>query len=91
MNLYDENSLFYKNSRKIVSVAIVILFGIHIFNSYYYGKDDKYLLNLIMVCVGIDILLYSILQLKKQDIIRFILLLLIGVITTILGIAFLCK
>lgn len=90
MILYNENSLFYKSSRKIVSVAIIILFGIHIFNSYY-GKDDKSILNLVMVCVGIDILLYSILQLKKQNIIGFILLLLIGVFTTVLGIAFLCK
>ncbi|MBU3093219.1 hypothetical protein KPL35_14180 [Clostridium sp. CF011] len=90
MNLYNENSLFYKSSRKIVSVAIFILFFIHIFNSYN-GIDDKSLLNLVMVCVGIDTLLYSILQLKKQNIIGFILLLLIGVCTTVLGITFLCK
>ncbi|MBU3160520.1 hypothetical protein KPL37_12270 [Clostridium frigoris] len=91
MNLNNENSLFYKISKVIFSGALIILVCIHIFN-YYNGQEDKFLFSLMLVCAGIYTLLNSLLQLKcKQNILGFVLFLLCGVFSIILGVSFMCK
>ena len=88
MNLNNEDSLFYKISDVIISVVIIILICIHVFNQYN-GQNDEFLFACMLICTGIKGLLESILQVKfKKNKINFVIFLSLGVFSILVGFYF---